>query len=89
MVQRPAYTRLREWVRDYGARGTEDRRAVQDYIEAENRETIATFRAELYAITCSNYDPQVLEQIVSGQRKFRHGSFENWAKLMLQWMAKA
>lgn len=86
-MPKPAHTKVYNWVRDYGAGGVEDKRAVQDYLEAESREAVSSFRAELASISKGNYDPEKLDIFVGPQRKSKHGSYDRWAKMMLLWMA--
>ena len=84
----PSYSRVYQWIREYGASGSEDVRGARDFIEIEAAESISSLRGELLAMSQQKYTDQVLDKIVGPGRKVRHGSYAEWAKVMLRWMAK-
>jgi hypothetical protein len=75
------------WVKTYASGGASDQRCVQDFVECETSETLSTFRAELYGISQGNVAEDVLDKLVGQKRKVLHGSYVEWAKLMLMWLA--
>lgn len=83
----PSYTRVRQWVQEYGVPGSDDKRGAIDYMEIEAAEAISALRAELAAMIQGNYNEEVLDRLVGPGRKQRHGSYEEWARSMLRWMA--
>ena len=85
--QSPAYPKVQQWAKEYGASGAEDKRAVHDFMTVETTELIASLRNELASISKGNYDDKKMELLVGPKRRDRHGTFQEWARLMLQWMA--
>lgn len=85
----PSYGRVMQWVREYGVPGSEDIRAARDYLEVEADESIGALRGELIAMSHQRYADEILDRIVGPARKQRHGSYAEWAKSMLRWMAKS
>jgi hypothetical protein len=84
---RPTYTQLKYWADNYGGSGATDQRAVETFIECENRETVASLRNDLSAVAKGNYEQATLEKMLKPQRLHKHSSYAEWAKLMLLWMA--
>ena len=82
-----AYPHLKYWQQTYAPPGCEDMRAVEAFMECETRESQATLRNELRAISNGLFKQENLDQILGKNRPMKHGSFEAWAKLMLLWMA--
>ena len=78
---------IKMWVDNYAKSGYPDQRAIEDFVECENTEVLAIFRAELTAIASSKYDPEILPQIIGRGRASKHNSYEEWAKIMLLWLA--
>ncbi|MCO6432586.1 MAG: hypothetical protein J5J00_17170 [Deltaproteobacteria bacterium] len=85
----PSYPKVKQWVSEYGNSGAEDRRAVSDFVTIEPAETVASLRNELASIAKGMYDDRLMSQVVGAKRKDRHGSYQEWARLMLMWMANA
>lgn len=83
----PTYTKVHYWVKNYGAPGVEDLRAVHDFVIVEPNEAIASLRAELVGMSKGNYRDDVLDKLIGGGRRSRYGSYAEWAKLMILWMA--
>ena len=83
----PPYTRVRQWVMEYGAPGSEDKRGAIDYMEIEAHESISALRAELASMSQGNYNQDILDRLVGPARRQRYGSYDEWAKTMLRWMA--
>ena len=83
----PHYPKVQQWIKEYGSSGADDRRAVSDYMTVETQELIASLRNEIASIAKGNYDGRIMDQMVGQKRKDRHGSYQEWARLMLQWMA--
>ena len=82
-----ALDKIQYWVDHYGRGEVSDKRAVEDFIECETAEAVKPFKAQLHTISKGDYDPHVLEPLLGKKRIARHGSLENWAKLMLGWAA--
>ena len=74
------------WNQNYAAGGIEDRRAIGDVRLCESAEFLKPFESQLYTISQGTFDEENLHQIVGLKRKIKHGSYEQWAKLMLQWL---
>jgi hypothetical protein len=85
--ERPIYRQLKVWVEQYGSAGVPDQRAVHTFIECENAETLQMLQNELIGISHGNYDEGSLEKLLKAQRKINFNSYEEWAKLMLLWIA--
>jgi hypothetical protein len=84
----PSYARVYQWIREYGVPGSDDARGARDFIEIEATESISSLRGELLAMSQNKYSDETLDKIVGPGRKQRHGSYAEWAKTMLRWMAK-
>lgn len=78
---------LKYWKDNYTKPGMPDKRAVEDFIECETSEIIKLFRLELQSVLQGNYTVESLDVLIGPGRVARHGSYEDWAKLMLQWIA--
>ncbi|NDC36755.1 MAG: hypothetical protein EBZ48_01745 [Proteobacteria bacterium] len=83
----PSYTRVRQWCEAYGRSDVPDDRGCQDFLDCEGSEQIRSLQAELVAMGEGRYEDAILDQIVGTRRKVKHGSYQAWAKLMLQWIA--
>lgn len=81
------FGKIHYWIRHY-AGNTTDRRAVDDFVECETREVVNPFRTQLYQIAKGNFSEDSLVKIVGKGRKSTYGSFEQWAKMMLLWLAR-
>ena len=83
----PIFNRLRMWIREYSRSVGEDQRAIQDFMECETTEAVKALQAELYQIRQGNYLDEALEKLVGKPRKEKFGTYEEWAKMMLMWIA--
>ena len=81
------YKYIKVWKDNYAKPGMPDQRALQDFVECENNEVIRLLRGELNSIKGGNYTTESLDVLVGPARVARHGSYEDWAGLMLQWLA--
>lgn len=80
------FDKIDYWVKSYGSSGGEDQHAVNDFMTCETRELIEPFRTQLYAISKGKYDQKVLDTVVGAKRRGKHGSYDEWARIMLLWM---
>lgn len=85
----PLYKSVPLWVREYGMSGAPDQHAIQTFIDCETREAVVGLQNELLGISKGRYKDEVFDRIVGIKRKVLHGSYSEWAKLMLQWIAAA
>ena len=83
----PQYIRVKYYIDSYGVSGTDDQRAVQTYMDCENREMIESLRTEMIGMSHSKFKPDTLDKIVGKSRIVKYGSYEQWAKYMLMWMS--
>ena len=83
----PVYNRIKYWLENYAMSSSDDRRALENFIECETREIVSAFKNELIQIVGGNFSPETLQVIIGGGRGQKYGSFDEWAKMMLQWMA--
>lgn len=81
------FPQIKLWNSLYGSAGSDDQRAIQIFMDCETREAHTSLRNELFAISSGNYDTKSLDLALGKERASRHGSYEAWGKLMLQWMA--
>ena len=89
MSQFKDYPNLRRWINEYGRSDVEDKRAAEEFAEVESYEAISSLRTELTAVSQGNYDEQIFDQIVRRSRAVKYGSYADWARLMLLWLASA
>ena len=87
MSDRPPLPNIAQWIREYGDTGCDEKRAVFTFMEVETSQAAASLRSELYRISQGSLDDEYLDQLVGKKRMARYGSYQNWAGLMLQWMA--
>ena len=71
----------------YAPSGVEDKRAVETFCDCETDERIRSVKGQLYAISRGRFDDPTFDKIIGVERKMKHGSYDEWAKLMLQWFA--
>ncbi len=83
----PLFKTLPFWAKNYAAPGVDDQRGIQDLIECETLEVVRAFENELRAVTNGLYHEPALIQMLGRNRKDRHGGYEEWARLMLMWLA--
>lgn len=81
------YKQIPYWVQHYGNAGMLDQQAVQTFMDCETTEMVVGLRNELVAVSSGAYSDQIFDRIVGVKRRVMHGSYEQWAKMMLLWMA--
>lgn len=81
------YKQVTYWIKHYGSSGAADQRAVQDFMECETTEVVTSLKLELANISQGNFDQENLDKLVGSKRRQRHETYQEWAKLMLLWMA--
>lgn len=79
----PAYNRVRYWLENYAHPELPDAMGIEDFVENEPIEHVRSFQNELHNIVNGNYNEEHLTQILKAGRKVKHGSYSNWARLML------
>ncbi len=77
------------WVKNYGVPGVPDKKAVENFVACEIHAKVQALRGQLYTIAKGKYDEKILDQQIGQSRKKRHGSYEEWAKMMLLWLSSA
>jgi hypothetical protein len=82
------FPKIKMWIDQYAPPGVEDQRSVQTFMDCENREAQESLRAELRAVASGHYRAETLDKIIGQGRSNKHGSYDAWGKLMLQWMAR-
>ena len=75
------------WVKTYANPGITDQRAVETFMDCESAEGASGLRAELRAISAGNFREQSLDMTIGAGRRLKFGSYEEWAHMMLRWMA--
>jgi hypothetical protein len=83
----PLYKYVPLWVREYGMSGATDQQAVGTFIDCETREAVTGLQNELIAIAKGRYKNEVFDLLVGINRRVKYTSYQDWAKLMLQWIA--
>jgi len=83
------YDKLKYFKDNYGRPGYPDQRAVQDFVECENRESVRSFQNALNAVVSGGFNPESLAVVLGKDRLARHGSWEEWARLMMIWLKEA
>ncbi|MBX7145048.1 MAG: hypothetical protein K1X79_11400 [Oligoflexia bacterium] len=83
----PIYQRITYWVQNYGMGEVNDQRAVENFIECETREAVNMLRHELQLIVEGKFKEEILDKLVGVKRKVKYGPYQEWAKLMLLWIA--
>ena len=81
------FPHLKHFISIYSPPGVEDQRAVHTFMDCETTESINTLRNEIRSIASGNFHTQSLDTLVGKGRMSKYGSYDNWAKLMLLWMA--
>jgi hypothetical protein len=64
-----------------------DDRGCRDFLDCETREQVRLLQTELSAISEGRFDEKILDQLVGVRRKAKYGSYQSWARFMLQWLA--
>lgn len=86
----PYYKNLAYWAKNYGQGGNmPDQKAIEVFIECETAELVKSLRAELLGVSRGNFRQDFMDATVGKPRALKHGSYQAWAKLALQWMAKS
>lgn len=83
---RSSLPRVRYWLREYTQGGADDRRAAEQFVESETRETVQALQAELQVLLLADQPDDRLDRVIGVKRRIKHGSYANWASLMLQWL---
>jgi hypothetical protein len=83
------YEKIKYWHENYGFAGIEDKRAVENFFECETREIVTSLRTELAQVAAGNYNPDSLRKLIGKGRENVYHTYQEWAKMMLQWMAGA
>lgn len=81
------YAKIPYLLKTYASSTGDDRRAVENFMYCEGAETVSSLRAELTGILQCRAEDSLLDKLVGPDRKARHGTYQEWAKLMLLWMA--
>lgn len=76
------------WLSDYAKPGVPDKRGLEDFLECETDEIVRLLRGELQGITRGANDEETLKNILGPGRAAKYGTFEEWAKMMLLWIAQ-
>lgn len=87
MTDFPSYKQLRYFIDTYGKSGIPDQRAVQDFMDCETAESVNSLRGELIGMTNQKYKEEIMDVLLTQKRKALFESYDNWARLMLQWIA--
>jgi hypothetical protein len=83
------YPNIRRWASEYGRADVEDKRAAEEFVEIETREAVTSLRTELTMVSQGDFDVAIFDQVLGPGRAVRHGSYADWARLMLLWIATA
>ncbi len=83
------YEKIRYFKDNYLRPGYPDQRAITDFLECENTETVKSFQSILMSISNGSYNPKALESLLGKERVVRFGSYEEWARILLMWIAEA
>ncbi|MCB0332548.1 MAG: hypothetical protein KDD55_03550 [Bdellovibrionales bacterium] len=81
------YNEVVYWLQQYGNTGAPDKQAVETFVEVETDEKVRALRGQLYAISQGKLNEPQMDKVIGKARKLRHGSYEDWAKVMLLWMS--
>lgn len=82
------FVNIRELLNVYTMGGTADKIAVHNFLDCENEDTIRSLRNELTGISAGNFTEETLKPVLGEGRRVTHGSYSEWAKRMLLWMAE-
>lgn len=83
---RSSFPRIRYWLNEYAQEGADDRQAIAQLIQCETTETLQALRLELQMLLQFDQPDDQLDRIIGHKRRIKHGSYANWAALMLQWI---
>jgi hypothetical protein len=84
-----AYPKIKYWVDHYGSSGADDKKGAELFVTCETAESIVSLRSELISMSKGNFNQSTIDVLIGLNRRHKHGSFENWAKMMLLWLAAA
>ena len=79
----PKYEGVRYWVQNYADSEVEDLHTIEDFMHQEPVDRLRSFQHELHNISKGNYSDEYLGGVLSPKRRVKHGSYSNWARLML------
>jgi hypothetical protein len=82
------FPRIKEFISVYAYGVGDDQRSAQTYCDCESDEAIDTLRKELSAVSGGNFNSDIFDLLVGKNRVAKHGSYENWAKVCLLWIAQ-
>ena len=80
------FLKIKYWRDNYGKGDSTDQRAVSEFIECETDEFVNSFRLELSTIASGKFDVPTLDRVAGLKRSQMYGTYDAWARLMLQWM---
>jgi len=92
MTEKPSeparhYKQIGNWVEQYGNSGAPDQRAAEIFMDCETRESITMLQNELRSVAAGRYKESVMDSVLKPARRSKHGSYEEWARLMLLWIS--
>ena len=87
MTDTPIDNTITYFIRNYGMSGNPDQRNIGDFMECETTEAVKSLQNELIGVSHGNFAADSMDRIVGLPRKQRFNSYEEWAKLMLMWIA--
>ena len=74
------------YMKNYAHPGVSDQRACDNFLECETAEKVNPLKAQLNTVARGGIDDDYLHKIIGKGRQMKHGSYKNWALLMLQWL---
>ena len=80
------YREIKRWFDTY-AGGCEDLRSLHTFMDCEPTDRIVQLRLEFNGIAQGHANDELLIKLIGASRKLKHGSFQEWARLCLLWMA--
>jgi hypothetical protein len=86
-MQNYVYPRVSAWVQNYGKAEMPDSQAIKVFMECESKEAIKALQVELQSIAEGRFSDAGLDATVGASRRVKFGSFDNWARMMLIWLA--
>lgn len=84
----PIYKTVKYWLENYAPSISDDRRAMQEFMECETDELIRSLRTELYSMSQGNYDNDILTKLIGRGRLAKYSTYDEWAKLALLWISE-
>lgn len=86
-LEHPDYKTLRYWGKQYARSEQPDQKGALEFALVEPDQLLKSFKSDLHAVSKGRYDDRVLDNIVGVKRKVRYGGYQEWARLMLLWLA--